>query len=59
MLTPYLGLETNSSSSRKSRFVFLEKGKKPVISRLEKCASTGQLSSVALGSPSIHSSWNS
>ena len=44
---------TNSSSPRKSGFVFLEKGKKPVISLLEKCAFMRLLSNVVLGSPFI------
>ena len=59
MLTPSLVLEIDSSSPRKSRFVFLEKGKKPVISRLEKYAFMRLLSSAALDFLSIHLSWNS
>ena len=55
----FLSLGTNSSSLRKSRFVFLERGRMPVISLLEKCASTRLLSNVVLGSPFTHSSWNS
>ena len=59
LLTPFLGLRIDSNSPRKSGFVFLEKEKKPVISHLEKCASTRLLSNVVLGSSSIHPSWNS
>ena len=44
---------------RKSRLFFLKRGRKPVISLLEKCDSTRLLSSVVLGSLSTHSSWNS
>ena len=51
MLTSSSGLEIDSSSLRKSRFVFLEKGKKLVISRLEKYAFMRLLSNVAIDFP--------
>ena len=59
MLIPFLGLEIGFNSLRRLGFDFLMKGKKLVLSRLGKCASMRLLSSVALDSSSIHSSWNS
>ena len=59
MLTPSLGLGINFSSPRRLEFNFLMKGKKPVLSRLEKYAFIRLFFSAALGFLSIHLSWNS
>ena len=58
-LISFLGLEIGFDSLRRSGFNFFVKGKKLVLSCLGKCASMRLLSSVALDSLSIHSSWNS
>ena len=58
MLTPTLGLGIEDSSSlRRLGIICFKRGKKLVTSHLEKCVSMRLLSTVALGSLSIHSSW--
>ena len=54
MLTPSSSLGIDFSSLRNSRFNVLVKGKKLMLSRLEKYAFMRLLSNVSLGSPSIH-----
>ena len=54
MLTPSSSLGIDFSSPRNSRFNVLVKGKKLMLSRLEKYAFMRLLSNVSLGSPSVH-----